>query len=182
MAHIVKADLTHNLARISTAISPAVQQAVADEIGACEDWTEVYVYQKVLNIVAIVSGHVFVGPELARRKEYLHASINFTVDLFKAIGALKRWPKWMRPVVKNWIPEVRAVEEHRRRVHEFLIPVIRERRAQVAREDKVPDDFITWMVKKAGRFNIESDEVLAETQLILGMAATHTTTMTVVQM
>lgn len=182
MAHIVKADLTHNLTRITETIAPAIVQAVRDEVGPCENWQQLSVYSVILNIVAIVSGHAFVGPELAQRKEYLHSSKYFTVDVFKAIGVLRRWPKWMRGIAKSWIPDIKAVEEHRQSVHNLLIPAIRERRARIVKGEDVPDDFITWMVRKADKFDVKNDKELAEMQLILGLAATHTTTMTVTQM
>ncbi|KAF6233972.1 hypothetical protein HO173_007802 [Letharia columbiana] len=181
MVHVVKSDLTHNLSQINASLALEVSRTVSDEVGLCEDWTEINISQKLLKIVAIVSGHVFLGPDLCRREEYLHASIDFTVDLFTAIAALKRWPKSLRFAAKYWIPQLKTVNEHRRRVHEFLVPILRERRALRAKGEEPPKDMLQWLLDKSDQFNVRTDEELAETQLILGMAAIHTTTMTATQ-
>lgn len=182
MVHVVRSDLTHNLSLINPSLADAVSQTVSDEIGTCKDWTEINISQKLLKIVAIVSGYVFLGPDLCRREEYLHASIDFTVDLFMAIAALKRQPESLRFIAKYWIPQIKTVDEHRRRVHNFLKPILRERRALQSKGAETPKDMLQWLLDKSGQFNIRTDEQLAETQLILGMAATHTTTMTATQM
>lgn len=182
MVHVVRSDLTHNLSQINASLALEVSRTVSDEFGHCEDWMEINVSQKLLRIVAIVSGRVFLGPDLCRREEYLHASIDFTVDLFIAIAALKRWPGPLRIVAKYWIPQVKTVSEHRRRVHEFLVPILRQRRALRAERKETPEDMLQWLLAKSDKFNVRTDEELAETQLILGMAAIHTTTMTATQM
>ncbi|RYP61968.1 hypothetical protein DL770_009669 [Monosporascus sp. CRB-9-2] len=181
MVHVLKSDLTQNLPRINETLTLAVARTVPDVIGACEDWRGVKIYQSLLQIVAIVSGHVFLGPDLCRRKEYLHASIHFTVDLFIAIAALKRWPKPLRIFAKYWIPQLKTVNEHRQRAREFLVPVIQDRKALQAKGEKKPEDMLQWLLDKSDKFNVRTDEELAEIQLILGMAAIHTTTMTATQ-
>ncbi|RYP72846.1 hypothetical protein DL769_004361 [Monosporascus sp. CRB-8-3] len=180
MVHVVKSDLTQKLGRINETLAPVVARTVADEIGPCKDWKEVNIYHSLLQIVAIVSGHVFLGPELCRREEYLRASIDFTVDLFVAIAALKRWPKRLRFLAKYWVPQLNTVYEHRRRAHDFLVPIIRRRRT-IAKNEEKPEDMLQWLLEKSEKFNLRGDEELAETQLILGMAAIHTTTIAATQ-
>ena len=182
MVHVIKSDLTHNLSQINTSLALEVSRTVVDEIGPCADWTEINVSQKLVRIVAIVSGSVFLGPELCRRKEYLHASIDFTVDMFIAIAALKRWPEPFRVAAKYWIPQLKTVNQHRRRVHEFLVPVLQERRVLRGNCEEPPKDMLQWLLDKSDKFNVRTDEELAETQLILGTAAIHATTMTATQM
>ena len=182
MIHVVKSDLTHSLAKINASLADAVSHTVFEEIGPCENWTEINISQKLLKIVAIVSGHVFVGPDICRRDQYLHSSVDFTVDLFIAIGALKRWPESVRFIGKYWVPQIKKVNDHRRRVHEFLVPILRERRESQANGEQPPEDMLQWLLDKSAKFNVRTDEELAETQLILGMAAIHTTMMTVTQM
>jgi cytochrome P450 len=135
------------------------------------------IYQKTLRIVAIVSGHVFLGPDLCRREEYLYASINFTVDVFKAVRQLKAWNRWLRPIVSFFTPELKQIQVHRQKARDFLLPIIRERRAALrAGKTDLPDDMLQWTINKATKFN-ESDEALADLQLTLSMAAIHTTTL-----
>lgn len=152
-------------------------RTVDEVLGPCEDWTPVMIYQKILHIVAIVSGHVFLGPDLCRREEYLHASINYTVDIFAAVRKLKSWNAWLRPFVQFTMPELRRVREHRQKARDFLLPIIRERRDAMRRGDgsKLPDDVLQWTINKAEKFG-SSDEALAELQLTLSLASIHTTT------
>ena len=65
--------------------------------------------KKLLRIVAIVSGHIFLGPELCRREEYIHTSINYTLDLFGAIRAFKKWPKMIRFIARYFNPRLKRV-------------------------------------------------------------------------
>ncbi|KAH7313937.1 cytochrome P450 [Stachybotrys elegans] len=177
MVHVVKGDLTQNLPRLTQRLSVAVKDAIDDNIGPCDDWKQVNIYQSLLRIVAVVSGNIFLGPELSKREDYLHSSIHFTTDLFIAISALKRWPTYLRSLAKFWVPQLKTVDEHRRRVRDFLVPVIRERRKIQERGGEEPDDMLTWLLNRSKQFELATDEELAETLLVLGMAAIHTTTM-----
>ncbi|KFA71274.1 hypothetical protein S40288_08485 [Stachybotrys chartarum IBT 40288] len=182
MVHVVKGDLTQSLPRLVQRLSNAVNDAIVDGIGPCDDWKEVNIHQSLLRIVAVVSGNIFLGPELSKREDYLHSSINFTTDLFIAIAALKRWPTYLRSWAKFWVPQLKTVDEHRRRVRDFLVPVIRERRKLQESGDEEPDDILTWLLEKSKQFELTTDEELAETLLVLGMAAIHTTTMAATHM
>lgn len=134
------------------------------------------IHEKLLRTVAIVSGHIFLGPELCRREEYLHASINFTIDLFLAVRKLKTWNEWLRPIGQFFTPELQKVSEHRAKARAFLLPIIRERQRAMAKGEEAPDDMLQWMMQKAWDFKL-NDEDLADIQLQLSMAAIHTTTM-----
>lgn len=150
---------------------------VDSEFGHCPEWTSVSIHQKLLRTVAIVSGHIFLGPELCRREEYLHASINYTIDVFVAVMKLETWNEWLRPIGQFFTPELKKVPEHRAKARAFLLPIIRERQEAMAKGKGVPDDMLQWMMQKARDFKL-SDEDLADMQLQLSLAAIHTTTMT----
>lgn len=129
-------------------------------------------------MIAIISGYVFLGPELNRRKEYIHASINYTVDVFAASYAIREWPELLRPIAKFFVPEFDKIAEHKRLARDFLLPIISERRARMAAGDtELPNDMLQWMMAKAEKFNSDDPEKLVEIQLTLSVAAIHTTTM-----
>ena len=143
--------------------------------------------QKLLRIVAIVSGHIFLGPELCRREEYIDASINFTINVFSAIRALKKWPKIIRPIAQYFIPELRYLRAYKEKSKQFLIPIIQERRALMQRSKDIPkdmpDDLLQWMLNKSDKhYDVQGDAEMAYMQLILSMAAIHTTSMTATNM
>ncbi|KAK6079931.1 ent-kaurene oxidase [Seiridium cupressi] len=159
LIHLIRSDLTRGLNRINTRLAEETTKTVLEEFGPCEDWTSEIVYQKLLRIVAIC--------------------ITYTVDLFTAIGKLKQWKSWTRPIVQYFIPELKSVHEHRRKARAFLEPVIAERRKMMKDGKKLPDDMLQWMMYKTAEYKV-SDDDLSLIQLNLSLAAIHTTTVTTI--
>lgn len=89
MAHIIRPDLTHNLPSIVTELSSTVAITVPEQLGTSPDWTSITIYPKLMQIVAVVSGHIFIGPDLNRSQTYIDSSINYTLDLFGAASELR---------------------------------------------------------------------------------------------
>ncbi|KAK3689090.1 cytochrome P450 [Podospora appendiculata] len=176
--HVVRTDLTRALARLSPRLCEEVDRCIKAELPPCDDWTPVVISPIILRIVAILSGNLFLGPELCRSDEYLHMSINYTVDLFAAVAALKRYPKILRPLAQYFTPELSSIQDHKRRANAFLLPVIRRRRAMTREGMAMPDDMLQWMINKADSFNVKDDAELAYCQLSLSLAAIHTTSIT----
>ncbi|KAJ0382104.1 hypothetical protein COL922a_013223 [Colletotrichum nupharicola] len=69
LVHCIRSDLTRNLKRINHHLVSEVEKTVDEVIGPCEEWTSHPIYRTSLRIVAIVSGSVYVGPDLAIRPE-----------------------------------------------------------------------------------------------------------------
>ncbi|KAK7935615.1 Cytochrome P450 monooxygenase ATR2 [Apiospora marii] len=177
-AHMVRSDLTRNLNRINPGLAAEAEQTVQEVFGPCDDWTSQVAFTQLLRVVAIVSGRIFLGPELCRREEYIYASTTYTVDLFKAVRKLKSWHSSLRPIAQYFIPELKTVFEHRRKARAFLSPIIQERKEAMKNGSDLPDDMLQWMMNKA-EANGVSDDQLAQLQLDLSLAAIHTTTMAV---
>ncbi|XXG96060.1 hypothetical protein Hte_002337 [Hypoxylon texense] len=178
MIHIIRGDLTRGLSRINPRLSAETAQTIQEELPPCDDWTSVVAYQTVLRMVAKISGAIFIGPELCRSDDYLNASIGYTLDFINAVSKLKQWNKRWRWIGRYFTPEVDKLFSEREKAHNFLRPVIEQRRAAMKAGNNLPDDALQWMLNKIDEFGL-SDEVLAETQLNLSMAAIHTTTLTV---
>lgn len=178
MNHVIRSDLTHNLPKLNPLLSGEVDRTIPEYLGTSREWRAVNISSALLKMVAIISGHIFIGPELNRSEAYLHASINYTMDLFSAAAQLKTWPQALRSIGQYFVPEIKPVHDHRRRAKEFLIPVIRERRQRQVDGDEAPSDVLQWMMNKAEKFNVTDDGDLAEAQLTLSLAAIHTTTVT----
>ncbi|KXJ92549.1 cytochrome P450 [Microdochium bolleyi] len=176
--HTIRSDLTHSLPRINDRLSAEVKRTVPEFLGTAREWTPVNVNSAMLKMVVILSGNIFLGPELNRREEYIHASIHYTVDLFNAANQLREWRRWMRPIGQYLVPNVKAVAEHGRRAREFLVPIVRAPKAQLIAQDgaEEPDDMLQWVIKKADRFG-QNDDDLAQLLLSLSLTAIHTTTM-----
>ncbi|KAK2029114.1 cytochrome P450 [Colletotrichum zoysiae] len=184
MVHTVKADLTHNIPHLTSPMMTEAQETLREAFGESPEYSAVSVYQKLLRVVAIVSGIAFVGPETCRENEYLTNSIMFTVDLFSAIAELKKWPNWgpTRRIASYFIPQVKKMKDHRARSMAYLVPVIQKRRSMRfdSKEDK-PKDMLQWLIEKSDKFGAKQDEDIAMVLILLGVAAIHTTTMAVTQ-
>ena len=170
------------IAMINARLCEEVQRSVQAELPQSRDWNAVVINEKLLRIVAMVSGNAFLGPDLCRRDEYLHASIRYAVDVNMAVRGLKRWPRLLRPLGQYFVPQLSRIAEHKRRAKAFFEPVIRERRAMMERGDPVPEDMLQWMLLKSDDFRIHDDAELAFQQLSLTLASIHSTTMTLTQM
>ncbi|RYP29669.1 hypothetical protein DL767_006621 [Monosporascus sp. MG133] len=71
--HAIKSDLTLHLNKTSNSHSLflEVRREIRSHSGTSETWREVNIHKPFLNIVAIASGYVFLGPDLCRRPEFL---------------------------------------------------------------------------------------------------------------
>ncbi|KAL2760205.1 hypothetical protein ACRALDRAFT_2038897 [Sodiomyces alcalophilus JCM 7366] len=181
LAHTVKASLTPALPRLNASVADEVVEAMRLELPQSADWTQVNINSKLLRIVAMASGRVFIGAELCRDERYLDAAINYTVDLMSAVQAVSRMPVWSRPFLAPRCAEVKKVEERMKTADEFLRPIVtarREAEAAASPDYVKPDDMLQWIMDSQKKFGAKNDKELANYQLGVSFAAIHTTTMT----
>lgn len=165
-------------AKLNPRLSAEVDKTIKSELPDCKDWTPLPIFEVLLRIVAIVSGNVFVGPENCRHEIYLDSAINYTNLCTLAPQQLKRYPKWMRSLVirLGLVPAVQGSRDHRERLRTLLEPLVKERRQLIKEGKPVPEDILQWMVEKTSAHDIHEMEHLVQMQLLLTMAAIHTTT------
>jgi hypothetical protein len=177
--HSVKADLTPALVRLNPTICAEVDEALQEEMPPCEDWTGIHIYMKLVNIVAKVSGRVFVGPELCHDQNYLDAGINYTMELMNAHRAIKNMRPWLRPFLAPRLPEVQLLRQREKQATEFFRPVVQARlEAQKNPDYQRPDDMLQWLLNRSEDYKINSTARLAKLQLGITFAAIHTTSVT----
>jgi cytochrome P450 len=164
-------------------LNPTIAEEVVDamrlELPQNADWTEVRMNDKILRIVAMVSGRVFVGPELCRSEAYLDAAINYTVDLMTAVHIIGFIPIWLRPIVSRLLPQVRKVKTRIAEAEKLFRPIVATRQKAAENPDySKPDDMLQWLIDSQQRFGQLNDAKLAKNQLDISFAAIHTVTMT----
>jgi gliotoxin biosynthesis cytochrome P450 monooxygenase len=161
------------------------------EIGECPEWTEVPVYDKVLQIVALLSGRTFVGLPLSRDKEWTNATINFTGDTIRAVRAIEKYHPLIRPLVSYLLPEVKGLRAYREFAGKKLKPqvdAILARRSGKANghvpedildDDVVKGDFnmIHWTLNHFKDINSADAILLGQLQMLIAFAAIHTTSL-----
>jgi len=122
-----------------------------------------------VQIVARVSSRMFGGTELSRHKEWVDSTINFAVDGFIGAQAIKKYPRFIRPLVAYWMPELSKINQHHATAKRVIVPILK------GREDleSKPQDFLQWMLDNAQGEETEKD-FIASIQLKLSFAAIHT--------
>ncbi|KAK7732424.1 hypothetical protein SLS63_005103 [Diaporthe eres] len=177
--HIVKKDLTPALKRLNPIIAEEVDQCFREELppGDLSTLTPVNINYTLLRIVAVVSGRIFIGPELFRTPEYVDMAMNYTMDIVNAREAVTRLPKGERHLKASSLTEVKTLREREKKAWEILKPIIEARLRAVEDPDyRKPDDLLQWILDSPAEL---TQQDIAEMQLALTFAAIHTTTMTV---
>ncbi|KAK6716762.1 hypothetical protein SNK04_007713 [Fusarium graminearum] len=177
--HTIKGHLTPALSRLSAIIADEVRQSLELSIPSCDDWTEVNIHHSLLRIVGMVSGRVFIGPELCRSEQYLDAAINYTMEVMGAQRAVQNMRPWLRPFLAQSQPEVKRLYQRIAEAEAFLHPVVESRiEAMADLSYEKPDDFLQWLIDGKDKFPDKNSQNLAKVQLGLTFAAVHTTTLT----
>lgn len=132
----------------------------------------------VLAWVVRLSTRIFNGPELSDNEQWLRLSVEYAVNVFKAIEKVKMYPPGpIRWLAERFLPICVKIRKDYKMATRIVMPIVEERRVEIeaaAREGRpanVPDDSIEWFRNSAkGR---PYDDV--QLQLGLGLAAVHTT-------
>jgi hypothetical protein len=130
---------------MTATIREEVDEAMERYLPSCEDWTEVTIYKAVVDIIAQVSGRIFVGPELCKDATYLECSINYTMDLVNSVTAIKALRPWLRPFLASRLPEIQQLRKRERTAAEYLKPIIKQRQDAEKNDPEwqKPDD-VSW--------------------------------------
>lgn len=163
-------------ARLNGLIAQECRECLAINLPESPDWTPINIHHKLLRIVGMVSGRMFIGPELSRTEEYLDAAINYTMEVMTAQRAVVNMNPWLRPFLASRLPEIKKLEKRKREAYNFLMPVIEARKqAFQDSKDDGPDDMLQWLIRNSPKFTDAHSQNLAEVQLGLSFAAIHTT-------
>ncbi|KAF4944142.1 hypothetical protein FSARC_14749 [Fusarium sarcochroum] len=177
--HTIKGELTPSLSRLSLTIASEVREALGLAIPSCLDWTEVNIHNSLLRIVGMVSGRMFIGPELCRSEQYLDAAINYTMEVMGAQRAVQNMRPWLRPFRAQSLPEIKRLYQRIAEAEAFLGPVVKTRiDAMDEPSYEKPDDLLQWLIDGKDKFPDKNSQNLAKVQLGLTFAAIHTTTLT----
>ncbi|KAL9095449.1 MAG: hypothetical protein Q9165_002320 [Trypethelium subeluteriae] len=173
----IRQDLNRNLALTFPTLQAETEYAASTSIGDCPEWKPIAVYPVALRMVALLTGRVFIGPQLSRNEEWIGASIQTTVDTFS--GSFKLWNyHWsIRPIMARLLPEIQNIHQQNKRVAELLEPVLSERLRQMGQPDfKPPADMLQFFLD-----NLDGKDAAyqAALQSAINVAAIHTTSMNI---
>ncbi|KAH6707961.1 cytochrome P450 [Leptodontidium sp. MPI-SDFR-AT-0119] len=190
LAESVKNELTMNINTTLVILQDEIRYAVEEGIGNCPDWTSVKIFEKLLRIVALASGRIFVGRPLSRDEEWIKLTVNYTVDCSNAVKDVGKIKPWLRPILVPLTPSIRTAMQYRQKVAQKLKPQLKEmieaskniqKEDDDDRHDFVPSDqhsMATWSIGHYPPGENPTAETVADTILAGSFAAIHTTTMT----
>ncbi|KAF5628816.1 cycloheximide-inducible CIP70 (cytochrome P450 family) [Fusarium sp. NRRL 52700] len=104
--YTIKGELTPSLSRLSLTIASEVRDSMNLTMPPCDDWTEFNIHHALLRIVGMVSGRMFISPELCHSEQYLDAAINYTMEVMGAQRAVQNMRPWLRPFRAQSLPEL----------------------------------------------------------------------------
>jgi ent-kaurene oxidase len=121
---------------------------------------------------------MFVGLPLCRSKEWLHASLDFTENVFATVASLRLMPTFAHPFLVRFLPSWYHLHDNVKTAKRLLIPLIRDFKAYSATSSSEGDDTVLkWMVDMAADATEADQDKLAERQLMISLASVHTTSM-----
>jgi cytochrome P450 len=128
-------------------------------------------------MISLISGRIFVGPELNRDEQWVQANIDFTLDLFRGGEQVKKLPYYLRnPAIKlGLLDKVNNIHSFEKYAMRHLIPILKERMRQQSKDGSVkPRDMMQWIMEYGREMKPPLTlEQQAKTQLVLGMSAIH---------
>jgi hypothetical protein len=130
----IRVDLTRHIASKLGDLQEEARYGFEKELGPCEDWTPIHVYQKMTRIVTLLSGRVFVGRPLSREEEWIDINISYTLFCVQARAAIQAYPACMRDIVAPYLKEVKGLWQFKRRGAMLLKPMIDEMLAKEGSE------------------------------------------------
>ncbi|EEA24836.1 cytochrome P450 monooxygenase, putative [Talaromyces marneffei ATCC 18224] len=179
---MVRTKLTQSLGLITKAISEEMTDVLHHQWTEDAEWHAINLKNTMLEVIAQLSSRIFLGPELCRNMDWQRITIDYTVNIFMAVAAVKRYPKPLHLLVQWILPETRVVRVQMAEARRIIQPVIDQRKKEMFGEKKITGDksteatrkhtdSIQWLLELSG--GTDYDTALA--QLSLSMAAIHTT-------
>ncbi|KAG5752880.1 hypothetical protein H9Q70_004515 [Fusarium xylarioides] len=138
------------------------------------EWHGVKPQEDLIRIVSRVSSRIFMGEELCRDEEWNRVSSEYTLMVFGYGGALREYPRWIRPYIHWFLPQCWAIRAKLNEARQCVKPHIDRRNAikkQALAEGKpCPfDDSLEWFEKEYEKHDP------AKEQIAVSIVAYHTT-------
>lgn len=179
MRKVVSSKLNVKLADLLPEIVAETTYAMDLKLPPTDDWTAVNINHELSQIVSLISGRIFVGPQLNRDDEWMETNICFSEDIYAAGVVLKK-RSYFHKLITVWFstcPELQRMDKCKAIAHKLFIPMIKQRERLLEKNPDypLPNDAITWVMNmSAMEYPRPTYEQQAELQLMLSMASIHT--------
>ncbi|OJK01308.1 hypothetical protein ASPACDRAFT_1879884 [Aspergillus aculeatus ATCC 16872] len=164
-----RALIRHGFEKYTNPLSRETALTLEDHFGQPQDWEPHFFAREVPYIVARLSTLVFLGERVCRNPEWLDLSVNYTLDIFGAITALRRWPSILRPIVHWFLAPAQKLRQHVR-VARRIIRREMEERQQNKKTTRLADA-LDWLHEVAAGRPLDATTA----QIGLTLVTIHTT-------
>ena len=132
----------------------------------------------MVEMVAQITSRMFGGKAISRDPRWLNACIGFATDGFIGAQYLKKFPRFLHPVVAPFVEEIKKIQQHHQTSRDLLCPLIQARESSVEKEKSL--DALQWMIDES-RGAERNPHFIAKIMLKLSFASIHTSSATPVQ-
>ncbi|KAI0530102.1 cytochrome P450 [Xylaria digitata] len=176
---VIQQKLTPSLTSVVSTMKDEIDHALEIEVPNCQDeWVPVQAFDLLSRIIARVSTRVFLGQEICRNEEWYVVSMRYMENVYMLIKSMRMIPPSLHPFLSPLLPSYWRVRSSLRDGKRFMRPFIQERLSEARNsmgQQKSPD-LLQWMIE-IGFPNELIPDKLAHRQLLMNLAATHTTGM-----
>ncbi|KAE9980487.1 hypothetical protein BLS_008684 [Venturia inaequalis] len=173
LRQVTKTQLTHQLAKITDALSIECIAALDDIFTNQKEFHKIQLRSSILQLVSRMSSRAFLGENFCRNKEWLDITTAYAGTVNKAAIMLRLWPSPIRRIVHWILPACRDARSGVQAARRVLEPMLERRRRQKAEDPNLKyDDTLEWTEQAAKGAYYDPVSV----QLLFSMAAMHTTT------
>lgn len=120
---VVKGELSRNIPNTIGILQEETRYGFDKELGECHDWSNFTLYSKLVRLVALLSGRVFVGCPISRNEDWIESSVQYTIDCNKTCKAVLKYPSYLRKILVRFLPEIKRLKLHRQRGSKILEPI-----------------------------------------------------------
>jgi len=138
------------------------------------EWVEVDIQSVARDIVARMTGAVFLGSAASRNEEWLNISIQYPIDTFQTAFQLRMFPNFMHPLLARLLPSRYRLQDHRRRAECIIKSLMTEHQKKVEAGVETEETLLGWMIDNAVGNEGDLEEMKCR-QLVLTLASIHTT-------
>ncbi|KAF9880301.1 hypothetical protein CkaCkLH20_02255 [Colletotrichum karsti] len=176
--HEIRARMNPTLGAYVPIFHNLIQGHLEKSFGSPAEWTTFKPHEHIVELVAILSARIMQGEDAARNPAWIKFALSFVNTAVEYGTALKPWPKFLRPVVKNFLPERVEMEKRKAEGREIVAKAMANRRAAGPENPPTMMDHLS-----TGDHANKADDLELQLWLQMALAAVsiHTTSSTMTQ-
>lgn len=185
---VIRREMTKDLDNYADAIVEEIDHSLGLNWGINHcSWTEVPVYDTMLDVISRISNRALVGLPLCRDREYLRSTGTFARNVVITAGILNLLPESLRPLLG---PLVTSYDmSHYRKIAKYIFPVVKERMTEFKPgidyrnpDYSKHDDYIQWALHDAFSHDDPAErtpEMITKRLTVLSFAAIQSSVITI---